>query len=109
MKKEIIISLKGIKTKEELFKKLYQRELKLQTISGHENNLSSNWDAFSDDLSALDYPEDVKDINVIFTDWLDFERELPQEASSFLSILAWNTDSKQRVDGRNFTFQVRLE
>ena len=108
MKKEIVISLKGIKTKEELFQKLYQRDISLQKIEGHESNSGNNWDALSDDLKALDYPEDIKEVNVVFTDWLGFERNLPEESSTLLSILAWNTDPAQRVDGINFTFQVRL-
>lgn len=108
MKKEVVISLQGIKTKEELFKKLYQRDLNLQNIKGFEDNNTNNWDALSDDLSALDYPDDVKDVNVVFTNWLEFENNLPEEASTLLSILARKTDIAQRVDSINFTFQIKL-
>ncbi len=108
MKKEVIFDLKDINSKRDLIKDLHE-PLALQV---HEGSSFENWDAFDDDFCSFNFEyvtgEKPTEVNLILTNWLKFESRFPDFASTLLSILAKNTDPSQRIDGINFTFQIRL-
>lgn len=108
MKIEVEIDLNSVNTTEELFLKLYQRDLKLQKVVGiKEDPTRCNWTALDDDITCLDYPDEVKEVNVKFVGWSNFKKRLPVVASFFLNLLMESTDITQRLDGRSFTFQAK--
>lgn len=104
MKKEIQINLNGIKSTEELFK-LFRDSLSY----GEDYPMPKSWDSLEDEIIDLNYGEDVKEINLKLTNFESLEKEIgKQESQILIYILALCTDSNQRVDGINFTFQIRL-
>lgn len=116
-RKEVAVDVHGVKNDNDviyrirkafhLFTHVPEEEYRLRVEKGHHQ---SSWDAFSDDISDLHFPEepDVQEVILIVSGAHDIANNISKDTYvTLLRILASNTDPAQRVDGINFFFQIR--